>query len=85
MSIRTGPAIEAAISGPAIVATEDGRKQPASGDTVLTADGLVAVRPEDLQHIVFAERASDAEQGRLWRDGFTRDLDITPQPAAAAQ
>lgn len=72
-----GAAAEAGISGPAFIATVNGREYPAGGDIVLEADGQAVERAEDLQRIVFGKDEGDVVQLLLWRNGATREVDVT--------
>jgi len=72
-----GAAAEAGISGPTFFATVDGREYPAGGDVIIAADGQSLQRAEDLQRIVFAKDAGDVVRLELWRNGVTREIDVT--------
>ena len=72
-----GAAAEAGISGPTFVASVDGREYPAGGDVVIAADGQGVPRAEDLQRIVFAKDAGDVVRLELWRNGVTREVEVT--------
>ena len=72
-----GAAAEAGVSGPSFVATVDGREYPAGGDVVIGADGQTVRRAEDLQRIVFEKEAGDVVRLELWRNGVTRETDVT--------
>ncbi len=72
-----GAAAEAEVRGPTYVATVDGVEFPAGGDVVLAADGQPLSRPEDLQRIVFAKDEGDVVTLELWRNGVTREVEVT--------
>ena len=72
-----GAAAEAGVSGPTFVATVDGREYPAGGDVVIGADDQPVRRAEDLQRIVFEKDAGDVVRLELWRNGVTREVDVT--------
>ncbi len=72
-----GAAAEAGVSGPTFVATVDGQEYPAGGDVVIGADDQPVRRAEDLQRIVFEKDAGDVVRLELWRNGVTRQTDVT--------
>ena len=72
-----GAAADAGVRGPSFFATVDGREYPAGGDVVVSADGQAVTRAEDLQRIVFAKDEGDVVRLELWRNGETREVDVT--------
>ena len=74
-----GAAAEAGVSGPTFVATVDGQEYPAGGDVVIGADDQPVRRAEDLQRIVFEKDAGDVVRLELWRNGVTREVEVTLQ------
>jgi serine protease Do len=72
-----GAAAEAGVSGPTFVASVEGREYPAGGDVVVSADGQSVARAEDLQRIVFAKDEGEVVRLELWRNGETREVDVT--------
>jgi serine protease Do len=70
-------AADAGVSGPTFTANVDGEEYPAGGDVVISADGQSVRRAEDLQRIVFEKDAGDVVRLELWRNGSTREVDVT--------